>query len=412
MQKLARCAALSFLMITGGMVNAFAQAEGVLERPRPEYDPKGLPLGGFRLFPTASISVGVDDNVLRQPVATTRSMVVQEKGSFLLRSEWSRHALGLFGDVTARQYADLPAEDTVDWTIGGNGRVDIQRGSDIAGSGFYSKLHEPRNSPELPGFAAEPTAYQMTGGQVSLSYNPYKFGFKVGANINRYTYDPTLVIAPGAPISNADRDRQEYDLYARANYEFSPGYAIFVQGNYIAQEFDLALDRNGVNRTTDGYRGNIGASLQISRLLRGEAYIGYLKQDYKGALTDISGLNFGGSLDWYADEALTVHLRASRLLSATTLFGASANDSKTFAVSADYELLRNVLILPSYSYTNSTFTGLGRDDDLHALDLGIRYLLTETLSADFNYSYETRRSTSPTGSYDDNILRVGLNLRL
>jgi hypothetical protein len=32
----------------------------VMSRPRPEYDAKGLPLGGFRLFPTLSFGTTYD----------------------------------------------------------------------------------------------------------------------------------------------------------------------------------------------------------------------------------------------------------------------------------------------------------------------------------------------------------------
>src|SRR4051794_39030251 len=43
------------------------QAVGVLERERPAYDAKGIPLGGFRLYPQLNFDTAHDDNVFRLP---------------------------------------------------------------------------------------------------------------------------------------------------------------------------------------------------------------------------------------------------------------------------------------------------------------------------------------------------------
>ncbi len=41
---------------------------GVMDRARPDYDPKGLPLGGFRLRPALDIGVTATDNVFRHAI--------------------------------------------------------------------------------------------------------------------------------------------------------------------------------------------------------------------------------------------------------------------------------------------------------------------------------------------------------
>src|ERR1700712_320465 len=38
---------------------------GVMQRPRPEYDAKGIPLGAFRMFPSLDVNATYDDNVFR-----------------------------------------------------------------------------------------------------------------------------------------------------------------------------------------------------------------------------------------------------------------------------------------------------------------------------------------------------------
>src|SRR3546814_11521586 len=39
------------------------RGQTVLERPRPDFDPKGLPVGGFRIFPQVTVQESYDDNI-------------------------------------------------------------------------------------------------------------------------------------------------------------------------------------------------------------------------------------------------------------------------------------------------------------------------------------------------------------
>src|SRR5579883_1919296 len=393
-----RRAALILLVLAAATTAASAQdvttlpdttatGHGVMDRARPDYDAKGLPMGGFRLFPKLDVSGGYDDNVLRLDTATRDSGFTRELASALLASNWNRHSLSLYGNVDAIQFSDLSSENTTDWTVGGNGRLDIQNGSAFNGNVMHSHLHEPRNSPELPGFAATPTEYDLTHASGALVYNPYHFGFRVGGTYDRYDYDPTAVIAPGAPINNSDRNRNEYDIYARGTYEFSPGYAVFMQGDYVAQDYDQLLDRNGLNRRNSGYRGDVGVSLQISDLLEGEAYVGYLDQNFKAPFRDVSGMNFGAALDWYASDVFTVHVFASRTLVATTLFDAATNDNKVAGLRADFELLPDVILQGGFVHTDSTFKGITRHDQIDNVNIGVNYMLNRYMSANVKYAH-------------------------
>ena len=47
------------------------QDVGVLDRLRPAYDAKGIPIGGFRLFPQLEVSSAYDDNVYLLPSAAS-----------------------------------------------------------------------------------------------------------------------------------------------------------------------------------------------------------------------------------------------------------------------------------------------------------------------------------------------------
>ena len=388
--------------------------EGVMDRARPEYDAKGLPLGGFRLFPTFNFDVGYDDNVLRQQAASNiiDSIFTQESGTVTLRSNWSRHELELFGGLDTTQYADLSSEDNTNWNVGGIGRLDIQRGSSLGVGTTYALLHEPRNSPNQSGFAAKPTEYTDLHSNAVFTYHPYHFGFEAGGSFERVVYDPTQIIAPGAPINNADRDEDVYNVYGKATYEFSPGYAAFFKVNYNDRAFDQLLDRNHLNRTSNGFEYTSGLDLMLSHFVKGELFVGYIDQKFKAPLHDVSGFDFGANLDWYMTELFTVHLTASRTVADTTVAASSALDTRQGGISFDWEVARNFIVQGNFGYTDMKFTGITRDDQITDAGIGVKYLLNRYLSADAKYRFEERNTNAAGQDYKDNLVTVGLTLHL
>ena len=207
------------------------QPVGVIDRPRPDYDAKGLPLGGFRLRPALDVGASYDDNVYRTATAKESDVFFTINPSFDLKSDWSRHLIELAGSLTRYQYDAKSSESRTDWYVAGNGRLDISRATALEGGAFYNVLHEPRYSPDQPGGAAEPTQYAILHAGSTLSYRPSRFGLALGGSYDRYTYDPTKLIG-GGTFNNNDRNRDRYRATAKASYEFSPGYAMFLRGSY------------------------------------------------------------------------------------------------------------------------------------------------------------------------------------
>ncbi len=213
------------------------QPVGVMDRPRPEYDAKGLPMGGFRLRPALDVGAAYDDNVYRTSGGKLDDVFYTITPSFTLRSEWSRHMLELVGSLTRYQYQSRSSEDRMDWFVGGNGRLDFSHDMTLEGGASYNTLHEPRYSADQPGGAAEPTRYNDLHAGATARYRPNRFAFELGGAYDRYTYDPTRLIGGGV-YDNFDRDRDQYRATAKASYEFAPGYAVFLRGSYDDRRYD------------------------------------------------------------------------------------------------------------------------------------------------------------------------------
>jgi hypothetical protein len=419
MGKYLYAAVAAAVFVCSGAVSAFADpvlgpdTEGVMTRPRVEYDAKGLPLGGFRLFPKLDVSAGYDDNVIRQDTALAKgSTLLEETPRLFLQSQWSRHYLDLYADMDALQYTQRSNDSQTAFTVGGDGRLDVTRGMDVSGGGSYASLREPRNSPDQAGNALKPTPYADSNANTTLEYHPYNFAFQLGGTYERKVYGQTQLIG-GGTLSNADRAGDVYGLFTKLAYEFSPGYAAFFRTDYNDRTFDSALDRNLFHRASHGYTANGGLDMMLTHLIRGEVFVGYLDQIYKGTtlkpLNSVSGLDYGANLDWYATGLLTMHLTASHSVTDTILANTSASNDQMVGLSADYELERNVIVQANVSYKDSTYSGNIRSDKYTDAGVTVSYLINRYMSADAKYTFEHRASTIAGVAYNDNIVSVGLS---
>lgn len=390
------------------------QDVGVMDRPRPEYDAKGIPLGGFRLFPSLTASFNYDDNVFRLPDATS-DIYFEERPQVRLESEWGRHFLEFYGGADNQNYLDQKRLNLTDWTIGTDGRYDVARGATVTALTSYGEFHESLESPNTIGAQAAPNRYFQTHARFDGSYQPNRLGLALGGSLDRYDWQSTPLIGGGL-LDNSDRNETEYETYARVFYSFSPGYSGFIRALYNQRDFDLFFDRDGLHRSSNGFQVDGGADVQLTHLLDGEVYIGYLTQRYAKnvplPLPDVSGLDFGAGVNWFATPLITVHLKGARTLEDTTIYGAAASDDKQIALSADYEFRRNIIVQAALSYTDSIFSGTKREDQYPTAGLALRYLMNRYTQMTLGYRYSRRTSDLRTIDFTDNQLSAGVALHI
>jgi hypothetical protein len=388
---------------------AFAQTQealAVLDRPRPEYDAKGIPLGGFRLFPTLDLSTAYDDNVRRLEDGES-DWYFEESPAFRLQSQWGRHFLELYSGANNYDYTKATGLNLTDWDMGGDGRLDVIQGASIAGGGSFGDYHEPLYSPNTLGNQISPNRYHKAMADVTGTYAPDKIGIGVGGQFQRVYYDNVPLVGGGI-IDNSDRAEDEYQTYVRGTYKFSPGYSAVLKVAYDDRHYDQFFDSSGIHRDSIGYQVTGGIAIELNHLLTGEASLGYLEQHFTQnqaiPLQNISGLDFNAQLDWYATDLMTVHLTAGRYISEVVLVGASASDDKLVKLSADYEVLPNVIAQGYFQFDSSSLTGISRTDNYPTVGIGARYLMNEYLSANLMYNYNERFSNAPGANYTDNTI--------
>lgn len=384
---------------------------GVMDRPRPDYDPKGLPLGAFRLRPALDVGATFDDNVFRTQSGKESDVYYTISPSFSLKSDWSRHSLEVTGSLTRYQYSKHSSEDRTDWDIGANGRIDVLRGTMIETAGSYAVSHEPRSAPDEPGGAKESTEFSLTHSEIKFTHQPNRLGISLGANFDRFDFQPTPLIG-GGEFNNDDRNRDQYGAFVKAGYEVSPGVSVFLRGSYDEHHFDQRIDRNGFDRNSQGWRADAGLEFFPTHLVKGEIFAGYASESFKAPFKDINAMDYGAKLTWYATPLMTFHLTASRSFNDTTIDGASATDDQSFGASLDYELLRDFIVQTSVNYLDSKFEGINRDDKYLSASLNAKWLINRYMNASVGYVYTDRNSSVPGQDFTDNAVMANLHFQL
>jgi hypothetical protein len=381
--------------------------DDAVARPRPEYEAQGLPLGAFRLFPSLTFATSFDDNIYRTETDTLSDIFFTFSPRAVLRSQWSQHALNLSASSDTLVYSRYSTENVTNFNFAGDGRLDVLRDLRITGDASFARLHVPRSSPDLSFNAMSPLPFSQTHADVTAQYQPNELGIAVGVNFDRFDYGSVDLVGGGSTNWD-DQDRDNILPHARVTYEFSPGYTTFVEAIYDDRHFDLDVDRSGFDRSSHGYRVRGGLGAPLSHLVQGSIFLGYLDQQYIAPLPDVSGLDFGATLDWYVTQLTTLRLSAAHLVNDTTFAGASATDDRSVRFSVDHELLRNLILRGFLGYTDSQFRGIPRDDELTDVGFGADYLLNPYFSVAGRYIYQSRNSNITRQGYSDNLLSIGI----
>jgi hypothetical protein len=383
---------------------------GVRDRPRPEYDALGLRLGNFRVLPSVGAGGLYNSNVFNTPGNEQSDWALEVSPALNIVSDLPRHALSLLVSARSLFYNRLTSENTTDVTAFLRGRLDVRRDTNVVVDGGYQLLHEARGAPDLPGNAAEPTEYSAGTAGATFNHGFNRLQVSAGASYQRLDYRSTRLIPPGPGVlDNRDRDRNTVSVFAQAGYEFSPGYSAFLRGSYNDRSYDLKVDSGGYARDSHGAEVDGGFQLELTRLLVGQLYAGYLNQDYDDRrFNTVGGAAFGAQLQWYPTGLTTLHADARHSVEETTIAGASSYTTSHFGIGVDHELLRNVILSLDALYDDNRYNGTPRTDHFWGFSFGAMYLVNRHLQVSLGYVFSRRESNVASDTFSNNLLRFGI----
>jgi hypothetical protein len=389
----------------------------VRERPHPEYEAAGLRVGAFMVYPRLETTVEGNDNIFATKNNKVSDTVLRFVPSVSINSNWNRHSLSAFGRATVSRNADTKSEDTEQYDVGVNGRLDVQRFLNVTGGLEYQRLAEPRTSQNAPDQSDDPIKYNIGKARagVEKSFNRVKLAAR--GEFARYDYRNGLttptVFNPSGVVRQDDRDRDVSALTLRSDYAISPDTAVFVQGTLNKRDYNDPSTVVTASRDSDGYELLAGANFEVTRLIRGDAGVGYLSQNYDDPrFDDIKGFGARVNLEWFPDELTTVTGTLERVVEDSVQFGAGGFLSSAATVQVDHELLRNVILSGTFAYADDQFKGVDRTDKRWLAGVNGTYLMNRYVGLSLGYTYLDQSSSGANRGREFTVQKVALSLVL
>lgn len=193
-----------------------------IDTGNPATAPAGLPWGSFQLYPSITLSHGLDSNLYGEARNETRGWVTTLTPAVEARSQWTRHGLELSAGADLMRYPAHGAENTDDYWLKAAGHLDLSDSSRLFGQAYARRDHEERGSPESTS-GETPTVYDTRGAVVGLNQ---RFGdLTVRLGLVRETLD--FDTPAGIVGTNDDRDRTLDSFGLRLSYPVATGLSVF-----------------------------------------------------------------------------------------------------------------------------------------------------------------------------------------
>jgi len=393
------------LAALAGLCAAPALAERgvpVTERPRPDYDPPRIRIGGLQLMPEMKMGVEYNDNIYAEGDNREADTITTAKPRLQIRSDWSRHALGLDTGAAVGMFASATDENYLDAHLTIDGRLDILRGTNITASLDWQKLHEERGEPDADGAWKNPAEYYQGNAHLQFTRSSGKLTVSSGGHLTVLDYHSVDLLAGGT--ENLDlRDRTHSTVDGKLAYLLHPGVDSFVSASYHWRRYDLSE----AARDSEGYRLGIGSSFDLGGVTSGEIFAGYMRQDYDFR-ESIDGLWFGGNLLWNVTQLTSVQAEVRSSVKETTQSDSSGINAIDGNLRVDHELRRNLLVGGFVGYTHDDYQSVEITEEYLRLGSRLTYLINRNFRAELLYSHNDKSSSQVDREYREN--RVTLSI--
>ena len=355
------------------------------------FGPVGDYVGSFLVKSAVELRGGYETNPGRLPheIGAPFWVVAPE---FLAVSDWERHALvaDLRGSFTGYGNSLPPIVDGAvspsptnvnrpDFTGHIDGRIDVTQDTHITSEVRLRVATDNPGSPNIQTGLASYPVYTTLGGTFGIDQNFNRLQVSAGGTVDRTVYQYSK-LTDGTTSSNDDRNFNQYGGVGRISYELTPAIKPFAEIEGDTRVHDLAIDRNGFARDSNGGYARAGTSFEFSRLLTGEISVGFAERSYVDPRLDrLQGLLTAASLTWTATALTTAKFYSTTSIDETVVAGVSGVLTHTYTFEVDHDFRRWLTAIGKFTYGTLDYQGDGRNDKTYSYEADLIYKLTRSL---------------------------------
>lgn len=375
----------------------------VSARPDPDFDPLGMPVRSFLIHPSLQLREQYNDNIFADDDNEQSDFITNIRPSLVVRSNWDIHALRVFTSADLGRHLDNSNEDYEDFRIGAAGRYDIAYDTFIDGDIRYDNAHEDRSSPDDAG-SDDPTEIDILSARLGFTRALGRLKLFFDTRARDIEFEDAS--ANGVTIDNSFRNRFETEADLKLAYEFIPNYEVFARGVYDDRNYESTPFPD---RSSEGFRTEIGTAINISGKVKGEIHGGYISQNYQGVFDDINAADYGGSLLWNITALTSLRAGLDRDVIETSDALASGYIRTSASAGVEHSFDDGLLGILALTYDDDEFVGIERDDQTLGASLDLEYKPFRGMEAALRYDFRTRESDAAFEDFSNHriTLRLG-----
>jgi hypothetical protein len=378
--------------------------------------------GSFLIKSAVELSTGYDTNPGRTFVPRG-SPLYQVAPEFLAISDWERHALvaDLRGSYTGYTNTFPPVDGIVssaptdinrpDFLGHVDGRLDVSRDTRVLAQLRLRVTTDNPGSPNVQAGLAKYPLYATTGATLGVDQSFNRLQVSAGATADRTVYQNSL-LTDGTVSGNDDRNYNQFGGVGRVSYDLRPGLKPFAEVEADTRVHDQLADNNGYQRNSDGGFVKVGSSFELSRLLTGEAAIGWTARTYQDPrLLPLQGLLTSASLVWAASPLTTVKFLAITSIDETTVPGVSGVLTHLYTAEVDHDFRRWLTAIGRFTWGTQAYQGDLRFDRIYSITGELVYKLTRDLWVRGTLRRDILDSNQPGSSSAATVAMLGVRLQ-
>ena len=370
----------------------------------------GFAVEGWDVRPSASLRGGYDDNITSTSSNVASSAAMEMRGSIDASQQMGPYALAGSALLKHTWYLDAGDNNATEGNLRGAVAIDLAPQLVLRGSAALAVGVEGGSSNGIVvdgvfDYYDKRDQFRRVPLDAAVEYHIGRIGLRGSLHLEAVNY-AAQTTRSGLRIAQDFRNGWEGEAALRGSYEVYPHLSAFVDVRDGARRY---ADANG---DSDTWRAVAGGSVELTRLLIGEAYAGYAGQSFPNG-GERTGLSYGAQLHWFATPLLSLTLDASREFRAevdTTAAGVTSAIAVTqdaVSLRGEWEPWRRLLVYAQAGYTRQERASVDRSDELVSLIAGATYLLTGELNLQFEYEFEGGNSNF-SGDFTRNRLTLGV----
>ncbi|TDN81210.1 outer membrane beta-barrel protein [Stakelama pacifica] len=383
----------------------------VLDRERPEYEPTGIPVGGFIAFPEVVTGVGYSDNVLGSGTNRQSDGFVAFDPSIRLESNWGTNSLSIDGGGVFRRFFDVTSRNENGYFADITGRLDGERGTYLLGSAGVRRAYQSQYASDIPANTLGNISYVRSQVLLRGQHEMGRFRILGAANVVGLNFSDVRSLG-GAVIDQDFRDRTSAIGAARLEYAVTPDFSVFGEGDYTHIAHTRKMIGTLPNRDGEEFRLLGGVSFDLTALIRAHIGAGYIQRDFQSdaQYPRISGLAYDTRIEYFPSGLSTVTLIAKRDIEEAVTLGISGYFANTAAIRVDHELMRNLLLYIDGQYQRNNFKDIDRIDKIALFEGGANFLVSPDWAIGGGVNYSKRKSSGALSGPEFDEWRATLSL--